>query len=193
LAFALVTAADILPTHNGRVRAALRRILAAQGIVLHLGRTVVAIETGRVCLDDGETIGADAVLLSTHAAAPAWFAGTGLACDAHGFLAVGPTLQVTNDPDIFAAGDCAGLTATPREKAGVYAVRAGPPLADNLFRHAGGQTLAEWRPQRRHLSLISTGDRYAVASFGPLKAEGRWVWRLKDWIDRGWMRGYRMP
>ena len=32
------------------------------------------------------------------------------------------------------AGDCAALVATPREKAGGYAVRAGPPLAGNLRR-----------------------------------------------------------
>ena len=35
--------------------------------------------------------------------------------------------------------------------------------------------------------MISTGERYAVVSRGPFKAEGAWLWTVKDWIDRRWM------
>ena len=136
------------------------------------------------------SIAADTVLVTTDAAPPPWFEDTGLARDDGGFLAVGPTLQVRNDPDVFAAGDCAGL-ADPRPKAGVFAVRAGPPLPDNLRRRALGAPLRDWQPQNAHLALISTGERYAVASRGVLKAEGAWLWTVKDWIDRRWMRMYR--
>jgi selenide,water dikinase len=190
LSFALATEGEILLTHNRSVRAAFRRALAARGIALHEHRAVRAVRPGLVDLQPGPPVAADAVLVTTDAAPPGWFGATGLALDPNGFLAVGPTLQSVNDPDVFAAGDCAAL-ATPREKAGVFAVRAGPPLARNLRRRARNQTLKPWRPQRRHLALISTGERYAVASHGPFKAEGRWVWRVKDWIDRRWMRTYQ--
>ena len=123
----------------------------------------------------------------TPAGAPDWLASTGLALDDKGFVAVGPTLQSLNDERVFAAGDCAALVETPREKAGVYAVREGPPLADNLARLARGEAPRPWRPQARHLALISTGERYAVGSRGCLKFEGAWVWTLKDWIDRRWI------
>lgn len=191
LTFALATDGDLLPTHNARVRAAFRRILAGRGIGLYERRPVVAVAADHVRTADGETIGADATLVTTHAAAPAWFAATGLSLDRRGFLAVGPTLQVISDADVFAAGDCAELIETPREKSGVYAVRAGPPLAANLRRCARGQPPVPWWPQGWHLSLITTGERYAVASRGSLKAEGAWLWTLKDWIDRRWMRAYQ--
>jgi selenide,water dikinase len=66
----------------------------------------------------------------------------------------------------------------------------GMPLAENLRRTVTGQTLVAYRPQRRWLALISTGDRHAVASRGALYARGDWVWRWKDSIDRRFMRKF---
>ncbi len=189
--FALVTEGEILRSHNARVRMAFRRILGERAVVLHENSRAVRIDEKSVELADGRKIAADCALVTTQAAAPGWFAGTGLALDENGFLAVGATFQSPTDPAVFAAGDCAALVASAREKAGVYAVRAGPPLAENLRRYARGASLKAWRPQSRHLALISTGERYAVASRGILKAEGAWLWTLKDWIDRRWMRKYQ--
>ena len=188
--FALATAGEILQSHNARVRRMFRRVFAERGIELHEGRDVRALTSGTIQFASGPPLAADAMLVTTDAAAPPWFADTGLALD-HGFIAVSETLQARNDPDVFAAGDCAAL-ATPREKAGVFAVRAGPPLAENLRRRARGQMPKPWHPQRRHLALISTGEKYAVASRGALALEGRWLWTLKDWIDRRWMRRYQL-
>lgn len=191
--FVLVTSGPLLATHNSRVQDTFRRDLKAKDIDLHEHASVASIEDSGLRLGDGDRFAADAVLVTTHARAPDWFAATGLALDEKGFIAVGPTLQSLNDPNVFAAGDCAALVETPREKAGVYAVRAGPPLARNLIAMAGGREPQPWRPQKRHLALITTGEKYAVASRGAFKAEGAWLWRLKDWIDRRWMDRYRKP
>ena len=45
---------------------------------------------------------------------------------------------------------------------------------------------APWlnKPQHRFLSLLSLGDRQAVADKGPFYASGAWAWRWKDRIDR---------
>ena len=127
----------------------------------------------------------------TEAGAAPWLAETGLPLTAGGFIAIDETLRSTGDPRIFAAGDVATMIAHPREKAGVYAVRQGPPLAANLRRALAGKRPRRAVPQRRGLALIGTGDGHAVASRGPLAAYGASLWRLKDWIDRRWMRRYR--
>jgi selenide, water dikinase len=189
--FALVTAGEILETHNRRVRDAFRHLLQRRGVELHEHRRALAVTASAIELEDGSTVNTDAVLVATDAVAPGWFAQTGLLLAPGGFIAVDNRLQTLNDPDVFAAGDCAAMMATPRAKAGVFAVRSGPPLAANLRRRACGRPPKTWRPQRRHLSLISTGERHAVASRAWFKAEGAWVWRLKDFIDRRWMRMYQ--
>ena len=87
------------------------------------------------------------------------------------------TLQTVTDTKIFAAGDIASMRDYPLEKMGIFAVRQGRPLADNLRRAAQGKRLRAYRPQRRWLALISTGDQNAVASRGKMELQGAWVWR----------------
>jgi selenide,water dikinase len=133
---------------------------------------------------------ADAIVWATGAAPPPWLRDTGLALDAAGFVAVNDRLQSISHAHVFAAGDCATIVGHPRPKSGVYAVREGPPLAANLRAALAGTPLVRYLPQRRVLALISTGDRYAVASRGGFAAEGRWVWRWKDWLDRRFVARY---
>jgi NADH dehydrogenase FAD-containing subunit len=92
---------------------------------------------------------------------------------------------------VFAAGDVASNMADPTPKSGVHAVRAGPPLALNLRRFIAAGQLQKHRPQTRSLYLLACGERYAIASWGPWSAEGRWVWWWKNRIDREFVAKYR--
>jgi selenide,water dikinase len=187
----LFTAGDtILPTHNRRVQAIFAALLRERGVHVQTGRRIAAVEGGRLRDAGGMTHELDEILWTTEAQAARWIRDSGLAADADGFVRIGPTLQSTSHAEVFAAGDVASLTGHRLEKSGVYAVREGEILAPNLHRAVQGGPLAEYRPQRRFLSLITTGDRYAVASRGPFALQGRWVWRWKDGIDRGFMRKY---
>jgi selenide,water dikinase len=70
-------------------------------------------------------------------------------------------------------------------------VRQGPVLARNLRHALRGEDLEEHVPQRDHLVLIGTGDGRAIGGRGRFIAfEGRLAWRLKDWLDRRFMRRF---
>jgi selenide,water dikinase len=117
---------------------------------------------------------------------------SGLAVDPAGFLMIDSNLQSISATAVFAAGDCAVMHPRDYPKSGVYAVRQGSPLARNLRSTLTNNSLSPYRPQARALALISTGDKRAVLSYGPLALEGAWVWRWKDGIDRTFVRRYRM-
>jgi len=180
----------ILPTHNATVRRAFERVLRARGVAIHLDAEVDQVSAGWLRTAHGERLEADEIVWVTRAGGAPWLRDTKLELDADGFIRVTDTLQTVTDPNIFAAGDVARMINYPLEKAGVFAVRQGPPLAENLRRAVQGRPLEPFRPQRRWLALISTGDRHAVASRGPLCLQGDWVWHWKDWIDRRFMRKF---
>jgi selenide,water dikinase len=194
ISFELVSdTGSILLTHNSKVRTIFMHVLERRGVTLHLGRAVERVDSGRLRLRGGGSVEADAIVWATGASAPLWPRSVGLATDERGFMRVNERLQSVSHPQVFASGDIASVKDHPRPKSGVYAVRAGPPLAENLRRTLRGERLIVWKPQKEALALISTGDRYAVASRGDLALEGKWVWQWKDWIDRRFMGRYQVP
>jgi selenide,water dikinase len=191
LKFVLLTAADtVLPTHNPGVRERFMRVLRERNIEVHTQAEVVQVSPGCLHTQNGRTFDADETMWVTQAGGPTWLRSTGLALDANGFIQINAQLQTLTDPQIFAAGDIACFTERPLEKAGVFAVRMAKPLAVNLRRSLRGQTLQIYKPQRHWLALISTGNRFAVASRGPLGWAGAWVWSWKDRIDRQFMQRF---
>lgn len=177
----------ILPTHNRRVRTRFQRLLRHRGIRLYPGLKVIQVRDRILVLEDGSNHELDEILWVTQASAPGWLRESNLEVDPHGFVSVNATLESTSHPGVFAAGDVAAVVSHPREKAGVFAVRQGKPLERNLRRALRGLPPKPFHPQKKFLSLISTGDRRAVASRGSWSLEGRWVWHWKDWIDRRFM------
>ena len=192
LGFALVSEAGcVLPGMNPGTRAAMERLLIERNISLHLNTRVESVAHDALILSGSVRIPADATLWATGAGAPLWLGATGLALDAQGFIAINEHLASVSNAGVFAAGDCATLQGYCYPKSGVYAVRQGPILAENLRGALTGGQLTHYRPQQTALMLISTGDQYAVATYGRYTQEGAWVWRWKNYIDRKFMRKYR--
>ncbi|WP_394180123.1 selenide, water dikinase SelD [Yoonia maritima] len=162
--------------------------LETQGVKTVENAEVVEVIEDGVLLADGQRIPSDFTIGAAGAKAHDWIAGTNL--DLHdGYITVGPDLR-SNDPDIFAVGDCAHLGFDPRPKAGVYAVRQAPVLFQNLRTVLSGGKLTTYKPQKDYLKLISLGAKSALAEkFGTAK-QGPLLWRLKDHIDRKFMRQF---
>ncbi len=200
---------EILPTHSTYVRNKLRNMLTQRGINLHLSESVSRVESCSparrrlvggssasspvtVYCQSGLTIECDRLFWVTQASAPSWLGEAGLSTDADGFIKVRNTLQSISHSHIFATGDIATTIDHPRPKAGVFAVRQGKPLYENLRRILQGQPLKPFKPQKNFLTLIGTGEGSAIASRGAFSlGPSPLLWRWKDWIDREFMEKFQ--
>ena len=170
-----------------------QRVLQAlkQRHITVLPEQAVGLQAGEVLLANGARLVCDVPVIALGGQAPAWLAGSGLARDEQGFIAVDACQRATGHPEVFAVGDVSTRVDLPLARSGVYAVRAGPALLANLTATITGTPPRPHLPPARTLNLLSCGDRDAIASWGPYSAQGRWVWWLKDWIDRRFMARYR--
>ena len=163
-------AANYPPADRQQVTRALKR----RNITVLVDRAV-GITATEVMLASGARLACDVPLIVTGAQAPAWLESSGLALDASGFIAADAFQRSTSHPHVFAAGDVSSRVA----------------LAKNLAAVVTGAPLTQHQPPKNTLNLLSCGDQRAIASWGSFAAEGRWVWWLKDWIDRGFIKRYR--
>lgn len=182
--------AELMPNHNRWVRQHLHNLLIKRGIQVHLEETVCEVLPDKICCESGLTVECDRIFWVTNASAPSWINESGLKTDSEGFILVSDTLQSLSHPHIFAAGDIATMVNHPRPKAGVFAVRQGKPLWENLRRIVLEKPLQPYKPQQLFLGLIGTGDGEAIASWGLLCWQSPLLWYWKDYIDRKFMERF---
>ena len=173
------------------VTRAVRDALAGAGVETVNGVDALGHDGRQLSLSDGSVVAAGHVLWATGVVAPRFLAESGLACAEDGCVSVDATLRSTSHANVFAAGDCAAVAGRALPKAGVWAVRAGAPLADNLVRAARGAALVPWVPQREALAILGLGGGRAVAWRGRWGFAGRLAAAWKRRIDRRWMAMYQ--
>ncbi len=160
----------------------------SRAIEFRVEARVTDANDGSVVLGDGKRVECDAVLWATQAASPRILRESGLPVDATGFLRVRDTLQSVADPAVFGTGDCIAIEARPNlPKNGVYAVREGAVLFNNVGAFLREKSPRPFRPQPYYLTLLNTAEGRALLRYGPLVLTARWARRLKDRIDRAWM------
>ncbi len=182
----VVEAETALAGVSATTRQHLLNELAATDIALYQNVTVTSVGSDHVTLSDDTEIPAALVVGAAGARPFPWLEETGLDLS-QGYVTVDETLRSTSHANIFAVGDCAHLSQSPRPKAGVFAVRAAPVLADNLRAALSGTPLRPFSPQKHYLKLVSLGRKAALADKWGRSIKGDWVWRWKDRIDAAFM------
>jgi selenide,water dikinase len=185
--------ARILPGSSPALVERVLRRADRDGVQIRCETAVAEAYEDAVVLEGGERLPADVLVWVTGAVAQSLFVDSGLPTEPRGFVSTRPTLQVVGLDDLFAVGDCATLVDDPATpKAGVYAVRQGPFLADNLRAVLEGGELRRYRPQSDFLALLNLGDGTAIGGKWGRAFEGAWVMRLKDRIDRAFMSRFQV-
>ncbi|EAQ97495.1 selenide, water dikinase SelD [Congregibacter litoralis] len=197
---------EVLPGYSKGARKRVVEQLNKLGVVLHCSHRVRRVTESQLQFESPDSSDSDnanfdnanfdnadyeSLIWCTGAAAAPWIKESGLPVDERGFMQVEDTLQSTGYENVFGAGDIATQYRHPRPKAGVYAVRQGPVLAENLLAYHAGESLREHKPQSEFLSMLALGPQRAVAQRNGLSVSGAWVWRWKDRIDREFMARFR--
>lgn len=170
---------------------AVLRNLQSRGVRFRAGSRVVRLETGGALTLGGATVPFDIFVNATGLKPSAILCDLDLPLGPDGTLAVDKHLRSPADPLIHAGGDCAALEGHTLPRIGVYAVRQAPVLLDNLVAALDGSMPRTFVPQRRYLWIMNLGDGTGLAVRGRFWWHGRSAFRLKDWIDRRFLRAYQ--
>ena len=185
----LIDNAQTLTAIGPKARQRVLDAMQKQGVTVLEHAEITEIGAESILLADGREVPSRFTTGAAGARPYDWIRDTGLQLQ-DGFITVNETLQ-SSDPMIFAAGDCAHLSASPRPKAGVYAVRQAPILYNNFRAALGSGTLRPYKAQKDYLKLISLGEKSALGErFGATFA-GPMIWKWKDRIDQTFMQKFR--
>jgi len=178
---------EMPPAASQRMVGVLNRL----GVNVLLEREIERIEQDTAHIQGAENVSADLFLAATGLRPNALLQDLPLETGPTGGVRVGATLQSVSDPSVFAVGDCADFAPRPLPRLGVYGVRQGPVLLENIRRQKNGTTLQQYHPQKRALQILQTGKQRGLFVYGPLVFEGRTAFRIKSWIDRRFLAQYR--
>ena len=181
-----------LATLPVRAQAYARKSLARRRIEVIEGAHVDRLEDGLAVLEDRREVLFDLALLAWGIEPSRLFRDSGLPTGDDGGLLVNAYLQSVAYPEIFGGGDCISFEPQPLDKVGVYAVRQNPVLYHNLLSALEGRSLMTFQPQSTYLLIYNLGDGTGIYSRGNRFWKGRWVFYLKDYIDRKFTRKFQV-
>jgi NADH dehydrogenase len=196
----------ILPALPERLAEAARSELEALGVRVLTGIKVIRVDPDAIVTADGERICAELKLWA------AGIRGAPILCEIGGLettpncqLVVGPTLQTSRDPRIFAIGDCCSFhppgAARPVPPRAQAAHQMASSAYRNLVRLMAGRELQPF-VYHDHGSLVSLSRFSTVGSLmgnligGRMAIEGRLarfvyksLYRMHLFAIHGWLRG----
>lgn len=178
----------LLEQHPQSVARKARIALQKAAIQLQENRSITAIQKDCLLNETQVIYQADAVVLATGAAPLSWFQTAGLQTDKAGFIQINNQLQSLSHPEVFVTGDAASLPGAAHS--GVYAVRQGPVLAQNISNRLTEQPLSHYRPQKHALALMALPEKSALMSYFNISAQGQLIGLWKNYLDKRFVMQY---
>ncbi len=173
--------------------------LSERGVRIRHGY-IRRIERNALLCEDGTRQQADIVVLATGVTPPAWLRESALAVGDDGGILVDHFLKSTSHANVFAAGDCASLTPFPIRRIGLHAVQQAIVLRKNVAHVVRGlvagasatveKDLTAFVPQSQFLLILNVGGGIGIASKWGATFSGRLAYRLKDRIDKSFMKRF---
>jgi NADH dehydrogenase FAD-containing subunit len=173
------------------VRSKVQQSLIKRGIDINTDGYVQSVESGRVTLASGKSYELDFMFLAMGVKPNRIFQRSGLPTGPDGGLLVNQFLQSTAYPEMFGGGDCIYFEPRPLDKVGVYAVRQNPVLYHNLMAALEGSPLEPFDPGGDYLLIFNLGGGSGVLRKGWFLMEGKTAFRIKDYIDRKFMKKFQ--
>ncbi len=174
-----------------RLRELAVRSFARRGIALAEGARLLDLAPGRARFANGRELWFDAAFLALGVEPSPLARDSGLPLGPGGGLLVDAHLRCPDHPEIFGGGDCIDFGPRPLDKVGVYAVRQNPVLAANFAAVLDGRPPTRFDPgSDDYLLLFNLGDGTAIFRKRGVVLAGSLAMRLKDAIDRRFMRGF---
>lgn len=175
-----------LPEYARRL---VQNVLRSRGIQIIEGQHCQRIAAEGVLTDAGELYQADVVVLAMGTRPPPIFRDSDLPVGEDGGLQVDAHLRCPDHPELFGGGDCICPEGRAVPRVGVQAVVQGPILVHNIETTlAGGGPLKSFTPQERYMLLYNLGDGTAIFHKWGFALRSSLFMRMKDSIDRRFMR-----
>lgn len=187
----LYSGGRMAPRFDASVRRRALRSLERRGVSIRENIRATAMDGRRLSFDDGSQEAADVVFLAAGVRPSDFFRESGLPVGEDGGLLVDAHLRSTAHPEIFGGGDCIAFAPVPLPRIGIHAVRQNPILSHNLLAALEDRPLQTYRPQKKYMLILNMGDDAGILFRNRLVLEGRAAWRLKDWIDRRFIRRFQ--
>jgi NADH dehydrogenase FAD-containing subunit len=191
LSINILTHKTIMPHHPAGVRAKALKSLKRRGINIMEGCRVEKIDNGRVVETSGNKHAFDIIFVAIGVKPNPVFKASGLPTGPDGGLLVNRYLQSTQHSNIFGGGDCIYFKDAPLDKVGVYAVRQNPVLLNNVLSALEGSELQAFEPGGDYLLIFNLGDGTGVFHKWRIQFGGRLAFKIKDYIDRKFMREFQ--
>jgi len=174
-----------------QIRRLTRTILERKGVEIIEAGYVRQIENGRLLLENDRTYQADIVFAAVGVRPSPIFAASGLPIGPDGGLLVDEYLRSTGYNNIFGGGDCIYFAPQPLDKVGVYAVRQNGVLYNNLLGCLDRKEPKKFSPGGSYLLIYNLGDGEGVLAKWGITFSGRLAFRIKDYIDRKFIRSFQ--